>query len=220
MNSIAFCSDGSEYAQRLKGELEDLGTTVNAFEDSDDLEFVLDDGLSAVVVVNPRYHRLKAVREALDRAGGWSSRIPLVAALGHPELTSEIEALKYADDFLVTPGGGEELVSRVEVQLVRRGLEGNVITAGELVINIDAHQVLLGGRPVDCTYKEFELLKTLAATPGRAYSREELLRNIWGYDYFGGTRTVDVHVRRLRLKIEKSQRFIETVHGVGYRFVS
>jgi len=64
------------------------------------------------------------------------------------------------------------------------------------------------------------LLKTIAATPGRAYTREELLRNIWGYDYFGGTRTVDVHVRRLRAKIEQDRTYIETVHGVGYRFTA
>jgi len=85
---------------------------------------------------------------------------------------------------------------------------------------MDAHQVYLGGKPVDFTYKEFELLKMIAATPGRAYSREELLRSVWGYDYFGGTRTVDVHIRRIRAKIEGARTYVETVHGFGYRFVS
>jgi DNA-binding response OmpR family regulator len=85
---------------------------------------------------------------------------------------------------------------------------------------MDEHRVLVGGKPVDFTYKEFELLKMMAATPGRAYSRDELLQGIWGYDYFGGTRTVDVHVRRLRAKIESTRAYIETVHGVGYRFIS
>jgi DNA-binding response OmpR family regulator len=80
--------------------------------------------------------------------------------------------------------------------------------------------VLLSRKPVDLTYKEFELLKTFASTPGRVYTREELLRNIWGYDYFGGTRTVDVHVRRVRSKIEHNRSYIETVHGVGYRFAA
>ena len=128
--------------------------------------------------------------------------------------------LKVVDDFLVSPGGAGELVSRVKVVAVRRGGEGKVIDFGELIINLDAHQALLNGKPVDMTYKEFELLRTLASSPGRAFSREELLMSIWGYDYFGGTRTVDVHIRRLRAKIEGSRRYIETVHSVGYRFTS
>jgi DNA-binding response OmpR family regulator len=148
------------------------------------------------------------------------SRIPLIAALGDFSLLSEPEMLKYFDDFLVAPGGQEELVCRLEVLAGRRGGKGNTLRIGDLVINIDEHRVLVGGKPVDFTYKEFELLKMMAATPGRAYSREELLRSIWGYDYFGGTRTVDVHVRRLRAKIEGTRKYIETVHGVGYRFIS
>ena len=95
-----------------------------------------------------------------------------------------------------------------------------MITSGELVINLDQHKVFLADRPIDLTYKEFELLKTLASTLGRAYSRDDLLRNIWGYDYFGGTRTVDVHVRRVRSKIENTRPYIDTVHGVGYRFTT
>jgi len=146
------------------------------------------------------------------------SGTPLIALLSDRSMVAELEALKQLDDFVVPPIEADEIKGRAELVRLRRGLEGNVITSGELVINLDQHMVLLSRRPVDLTFKEFELLKTFASTPGRVYTREELLRNIWGYDYFGGTRTVDVHVRRVRSKIEQNKSYIETVHGVGYRF--
>jgi DNA-binding response OmpR family regulator len=156
----------------------------------------------------------------MKRAGGWMSRVPLIAAMGSMDQLADTDTLRVVDDFMVFPGGAGELVSRVKVVTLRRGGEGEAIILGDLVINLDAHQVFLDGKPVDMTFKEFELLRALAAAPGRAFSRDELLRSIWGYDYFGGTRTVDVHIRRLRAKIEGRRRYIETVHSVGYRFTS
>ena len=216
--SIAFCGDGSDYSASLEEGLGDLGLTVLGFEKSDDLETVLDDSFAAVLIVSPHVHQARAARNAMQKVGGWASRIPLMAALRDAGLLSEIETLKYFDDFVVSPGTALEVVSRVRIMGIRRGREGNVMAFDDLVINMDAHQVVLAGKPLDLTYKEYELLKMLAATPGRAYTREELLKSIWGYDYFGGTRTVDVHIRRLRAKIETSRQYIETVHGVGYRF--
>ncbi|HJO58271.1 MAG TPA: response regulator transcription factor, partial [Nitrospinaceae bacterium] len=97
----------------------------------------------------------------------------------------------------------------------------NTITRGDLVIDCDRYEVTLKGLKVDLTYKEYELLKYLASNPGRVFTRESLLRSVWEYDYFGGTRTVDVHVRRLRSKInDVSNHFIETQWNVGYRFRS
>ena len=94
-----------------------------------------------------------------------------------------------------------------------------VIRAGELNIDPDTYAAKLKGRPLDLTYKEFELLKFLAQHPGRVFTRDQLLREVWGYDYFGGTRTVDVHVRRLRAKLgEEHASLISTVRSVGYRF--
>jgi len=190
------------------------------FERAGQLEELLSDGVSAVVLVNPHTHASRAVRKALEKAGGVVSRTPVIAVLGDPAMLEEQDMLRYVDDFQVEPAGAFELAARVRMAETRRGGKGNVIARGPLLVNIDAHRVFLEGRPLDFTYKEFELLKMLASTPGRAYTREELLRSVWGYDYFGGTRTVDVHVRRLRAKIEKSERFIETVHGVGYRFTA
>jgi DNA-binding response OmpR family regulator len=216
--SIAFCGDGSEYSDSLEAGFRAMGLNITAFERSDDLGRILDDTFIAVLIVSPHTHQARATRGVMDKAGGWASRIPLMAAIRDVDLLAETETLKYFDDLVVRPGTPEEVIFRVRILGVRRGKEGNAMAFGDLVINVDAHQVVLGGKPVDLTYKEYELLKMLAATPGRAYTREELLKSIWGYDYFGGTRTVDVHVRRLRAKIETSRQYIETVHGVGYRF--
>ena len=218
--NLAYGPDGSEYSRALARELEELGITLRYFERSEQLEMVLDDTISAVVVVSPHVHQARQARQSMRKAGGWSSRLPLLAIVKDVEQLMETDTLKLFDDFLIYPGGGRELLARIRLMEKRRGKGSNLISHGDLAINLDAHQVTIDGRPVDLTYKEYELLKTIAATPGRAYTREELLRNIWGYDYFGGTRTVDVHVRRLRAKIEQDRPYIETVHGGGYRFAA
>ena len=93
-----------------------------------------------------------------------------------------------------------------------------MIIIAQQSIDVEKYEVRISGHKVDLTYKEYELLKVLAANPGRVFTREALLRTVWDYDYFGGARTVDVHVRRLRAKIaDGNQRLIETIHKVGYR---
>ena len=95
----------------------------------------------------------------------------------------------------------------------------SLIIIGPLTINQESYEVTLDGEKIDLTFKEYELLKYLASKPGRVFSRESLLHSVWEYDYYGGTRTVDVHVRRLRSKINDIRyNFIETVWNVGYRF--
>jgi DNA-binding response OmpR family regulator len=97
--------------------------------------------------------------------------------------------------------------------------EAHLISAGDLVIDPERYDVYVANKPVLLTFKEYELLKLLASNPGHVYRREALLEQVWGYQYFGGTRTVDVHVRRLRSKIEDATHtFIDTVWNVGYRF--
>jgi DNA-binding response OmpR family regulator len=217
---IAFLSDGSDYSSGLVAELRESEADVREFERSDELSEFLDDTYSAVVIVSPHVHQARAARNSMRSIGGRASSVPLIAALRDIELSAETETLRFFDDFMVQPGGASELLARVRVLMVRRGKQGNLIEVGDLVVNLDAHQVICGGMLVDLTYKEFELLKMLASTPGRAYTRDELLKSVWGYDYYGGTRTVDVHVRRLRSKIESTTQYIETVHGVGYRFIA
>lgn len=218
--SIVFYGDESDYSRKTVRGLASLGIEVELFTRTDALAEKVDDRTLAVLLVNPGRNMARAVRGALGKLGGLASRVPVIAALGHRDMLDEVGVLKHTDDFVVAPGGAEEVMARIQVNSLKRGGEGNVISVGELVLNVDARQVMLGNKPVDLTYKEYELLKMMAASPGRAYSREDILRSVWSYDYLGGTRTVDVHVRRVRSKIEGTRKYIETVHGVGYRFVS
>ena len=129
------------------------------------------------------------------------------------------------DDVLLDSAGPAEVEARLRLAIAR-ALEGDAvdddvrITAGALVIDEATYSVRLRGSVLDLTYKEFELLKYLAQHPGRVFTRAQLLQEVWGYDYFGGTRTVDVHVRRLRAKLGSDhEALIGTVRNVGYRFV-
>jgi DNA-binding response OmpR family regulator len=124
-----------------------------------------------------------------------------------------------ADEF-VYPGAPEGELT-VRLAMLRRrvgGRDGAVVALGGLRIDTDTYKVEAGGRTLDLTFKEFELLRFLATHPGRVYTRPALLREVWGYDFYGGTRTVDVHVRRLRSKLgTEHEHLIETVRSVGYR---
>ena len=124
-------------------------------------------------------------------------------------------------DFLFVPFVEDELLLRTKKLLdpTKNVSEQNLIVRDQLVITPHSYEVTLKGRRVHLRFKEYELLLLLASNPGRVYDRETLLSHIWGYDYFGGTRTVDVHIRRLRSKIEQpDSQFIETIWNVGYRF--
>jgi DNA-binding response OmpR family regulator len=122
------------------------------------------------------------------------------------------------DDFIVDGATAAEWDSRIRLLLETRA-STSAISAGPIVIDEDAYTVAISGRPLDLTYTEFELLKYMVQHPGRVLSRETLLTDVWGYDYFGGTRTVDVHIRRLRAKLgPELEHYIATVRNVGYRF--
>jgi DNA-binding response OmpR family regulator len=129
------------------------------------------------------------------------------------------------DDFVLTTAGPAEVAARLSMVVGRRGQEAatgdELIHIGDLTIDPHSYTTKLGGEPMALTYKEFELLKFLAQQPGRVFSRDQLLREVWGYEYFGGTRTVDVHVRRLRAKLgPRCEQMIGTVRQVGYKFVA
>src|SRR4051794_27826634 len=131
------------------------------------------------------------------------------------------------DDVVLHTCGPAELEARVRLAIGRLAAarevddpEAHVIRSGEVVVDEATYTAKIGKRTLDLTFKEFELLKYLAQHPGRVFSREQLLQEVWGYDYFGGTRTVDVHVRRLRAKLgPDNETLIGTVRNVGYRFV-
>ena len=125
------------------------------------------------------------------------------------------------DDFCVLPARAEEVGARLAHLFWRtgRGLRTELIEHGPLVLNLETYQAAVAGRALDLTYMEYELLRFLAARPGKVFTRETLLSRVWGYEYYGGARTVDVHVRRLRAKLgEEHAHLIETVRSVGYRF--
>ncbi|KQZ66852.1 response regulator transcription factor [Nocardioides sp. Root151] len=131
------------------------------------------------------------------------------------------------DDVVLHTCGPAELEARIKLAIGRLAQQreaddpdAHVIRSGEVVVDDATYTAKLGGRTLDLTFKEFELLKFLAQHPGRVFSRQQLLQEVWGYDYFGGTRTVDVHVRRLRAKLgPEHETLIGTVRNVGYRFM-
>lgn len=183
---------------------------------------------------------LLAVREwrpnllALDLGLGLTSG-GLAAVLRDAEVTDRVGVLIVAtreqlalvgpgvriDDFVLAPPDPEELQVRMSRALwLRTGAdEGNVLRRGGLAIDLERYTVSVDGDTVDLTYKEYELLRFLATNAGKPFTREALLNRVWGYDYYGGSRTVDVHIRRIRAKIERHETFIDTVRNVGYRFI-
>jgi DNA-binding response OmpR family regulator len=127
-------------------------------------------------------------------------------------------APEWARDFVLVSAGPAEVEARIRLLAHQHAEE--LIRAGRVEIDEGAYAARLDGRSLNLTYTEFELLKYFAAHPGKVFSREHLLNEVWGYDYFGGTRTVDVHVRRLRAKLGDAESLIGTVRNVGYRFES
>ncbi len=124
------------------------------------------------------------------------------------------------DDFIITPFHPRELETRLRHLLWRsgRGARPEVVSYGPIELNLETYQAIVGGRPLDLTYMEYELLRFLTSNPGRVFTRETLLNRVWGYEYYGGARTVDVHVRRLRAKLgEENANLIQTVRSVGYK---
>lgn len=146
------------------------------------------------------------------------TQVPIVVVVGRADLDRFAWA-ELADEFLY-PGAPEAEI-RLRLELLRRRAgtgEGSTVRLGPIALDVDSYQVTAQGRPLDLTYKEFELLRYLAERPGRVFTRPALLREVWGYDFYGGTRTVDVHIRRLRAKLgPELEQLIETVRGVGYR---
>jgi DNA-binding response OmpR family regulator len=157
------------------------------------------------------YAVLHAIRE-VDRS------TPVTVVLERRDL-ERFDWEGFADELLY-PGAPEAEI-RIRFAMLQRRVgrrEGSQVRLGSLTMDLDSFVVTLAGRPLDLTYKEFELLRFLAERPGRVFTRPTLLREVWGYDFYGGTRTVDVHIRRLRAKLgPEHEGLIGTVRGVGYR---
>lgn len=181
-----------------------------------------------VVLIDGRRDLVTARRtvRALRDAGHAVPILIVVSEGGWPALAADWGA----DDAVLHTAGPGEVEARLRLAAGRAGApapaghppsgQPSEIRAGQLVINEATYSARLDGRSLDLTFKEFELLKFLTQQPGRVFTRAQLLQEVWGYDYFGGTRTVDVHVRRLRAKLgAENEALIGTVRNVGYRFV-
>lgn len=171
-----------------------------------------------VVMVDGR-HDLVAAKSLcrLLRATGQDAPLLLVVTEGGMSALSGDWGI---DDVLLATAGPAEIDARLRLALARRDevAEPARVQASGVTIDEQSYSAKLRGRPLDLTYKEFQLLHFLATHPSRVFTREQLLSEVWGYDYFGGTRTVDVHVRRLRAKLGDQEQIIGTVRNVGYRF--
>ena len=153
------------------------------------------------------------------------SQVPIIMLTAKSETDDKVMGLKSgADDYITKPFEMREVLARIEAILRRtvsvRAVNANRLVFDRLVIDMDAFELIIDGKKVDAPPKEMELLHYLASTPNRVYTRNQLLDEVWGFDYFGDSRTVDVHVKRLREKLENvSDKWsLKTVWGVGYKF--
>jgi DNA-binding response OmpR family regulator len=179
-----------------------------------------DDGWSgAVVSATTDPEAAFALCRALRKREDPLSPLLLIVKAGMLEGLELAEDL--FDDFVLDNADMEEIEARLAHLFWRtgRGKKHDVIAYGPLALNLETYQAVIAGRPLDLTYMEYELLRFLAAHPGKVFTRETLLSRVWGYEYYGGARTVDVHIRRLRAKFgEENAHLIDTVRSVGYRF--
>lgn len=177
-----------------------------------DMLFVDMDGSPASAQTQSTLEQLRELRR--------KRRLPVIALVSSEGIGC-IDSNLEIDDFVVKPWDLTELVTRTKriIKWANNVDSEDLIKCGDLVIDIAKCEVSVGGRLLALTFKEYELLKFLVKNRGRVFTRETLLNEVWGYDYYGGDRTVDVHIRRLRSKIEDSTHtFIETVRNIGYKF--
>jgi DNA-binding response OmpR family regulator len=214
---VLVMADPSAPLERLITDLVLLGYRPSVH--STDASPISDPFPALVILLSPdvRSHAVPW-SESLRRADRLRS-VPLVWLVDPAELDQLAGSEHLVDEFLTLPYSTSELAARLTLLRHRTGSDDeDVIRHGSLTLNPLSYQVSLDDRVLDLTYMEYELLKLLIGHPGRVYKREEILSQVWGYDYFGGMRTVDVHVRRVRSKLGQDHAWLlETVRGVGYR---
>jgi DNA-binding response OmpR family regulator len=221
---VLVIEDEKEIQELIRYNLERAGYRVAVAADGESgLERVFASRPDAVILdlMLPRSSGLEVLREVRDEPE--TRELPVLVLTARSAEMDKLLGFEHgADDYLTKPFSPRELVARLKA-LLRRSRPDHApgrIESGDLHIDTLAREVWLGDRQIPLTRREFDLLAFLAHQPGRVHSREELLRKVWGYDYMGETRTVDVHVRRLRMKLGEAARRIETVTGAGYKFVA
>ena len=221
--TVLIVEDDRNIADLLRLYLEKEGYTV----------VIAPDGMRGVEqfrTVHPSLVLLDVMLPGLD---GWGvcrairaeSQTPIIMLTAKSETEDKVNALKQgADDYITKPFEMKEVLARIEAVLRRSGIEPEKsrrrLEFDKLIIDMDAFELTVDGKKVPTPPKEMELLYHLASTPNRVYTRNQLLDEVWGFDYFGDTRTVDVHIKRLREKLEgvSDQWDLKTVWSVGYKF--
>ena len=222
--SVLVVEDDKNIQELLQMYLEKEGYAVTTANDGGQ-------GLTKFRAINPDLVLLDVMMPVMD---GWAvckairaeSQTPVIMLTAKGETDDKVAGLKSgADDYITKPFEMREVLARIEAVLRRTGTSGTEVTArrlvfDKLVIDMDAFELTVDGKKVDTPSKEMELLFYLASSPNRVYTRNQLLDEVWGFDYFGDSRTVDVHVKRLREKLEGVSESwnLKTVWGVGYKF--
>ena len=221
---VMVIEDEKEIRDLVRYNLERAGFKVSAVADGDQgLERLFAARPDALVLdlMLPGRNGLEILREL--RAEPTTRDLPILVLTARGAEMDKLLGFEHgADDYLTKPFSPRELIARIGalIRRARPAYQAPVIEHGTLRIEPLAREVLLDGQALALTPREYELLVFLARHPGRVLSRDELLRKVWGYDYLGTTRTVDVHVRRLRVKLGVRNHAIETVTGAGYKLVS
>ncbi len=195
--------------------------------------FVASDGEEALKMVNDSAPDLILLDIMLPKLDGWqvcreirkTSSVPIIMTTAKGETFDKVLGLELgADDYVVKPFDSKEVVARVKAVLRRSTVEAaspvKEVRFDKLVVNLTNYELIVDGKPINTPPKELELIFHLASNPNRVYTRDQLLDEVWGFDYYGDSRTVDVHVKRLREKLEgvSDQWALKTVWGVGYKF--
>ena len=192
-------------------EAGDGAEALSIFKESSDISLVILD------VMMPNLNGIDVCQESRT-----ISSVPIIMLTAKDSESDELDSFDSgADEFISKPFSPKILMARIAALLRRSyGEEESVTTtnAGGIIINLEAHTVTIEGKPVDLSYKEFELLSFFIENEGIALSREKILNNVWNYDYYGDARTIDTHVKKLRQKLGEKGSYIKTIWGIGYKF--
>lgn len=217
---VLVVEDEKQIAGFIRNGLEEQGFTVDVCDNGNDGYVLATTQSFDVIVLDimlPGRDGLSILRNLRKQ----KNAVPVIVLTARTELDERIEGLNLgADDYLTKPFYVEELIARIHAVARRAsGEQLSILQAGDLTVNLITREVQRGGRPVTLTTREFSLLEYLLRSPGRVYTRTQILEHVWGYDFDPNTNLVDVHIQRLRKKLAgtDSDSLIETVRGVGYR---
>lgn len=225
MSKILVVEDDANIRELLQYNLEKEGYEVKTAEDGNKGLQKIETKWPDLVILDlmiPYRDGLEICR--IMRSNSELNHIPIIILTAKGEEIDRVLGLEMgADDYVTKPFSVREIIARIKALFRRTNMQNEtknstseVLSRGSLTINKDTYEVLLGEKKIELTNKEFQLLYLLASQPGKVYTRDYLLEQVWGYDYLGDSRTVDVHIRHLRQKLDED--LIETIRGVGYKF--